>query len=168
MTKVVKYPTEWAPPRVTKNGKITPPKVMAWDDKKIGFACTMRPTLGSDGATFDVEFGPQYVALVRLINYSPDTPFDVVWQQPEDGMRGDDPQEKIQKLLDGTFGMMQPVFNTRKLKTNVSMWPEQTLVWAFWQPSQMGVLSPNINSSDYKDPDPERQWIRMVFMKPRL
>ena len=161
-TQEIKYPTEY--------DKGSPPKPTAWEDKKVGVFGTIRPTLGDDGVTFDMQIELHSVALIALISYAPDLPMWLVWQRPQDGMRDDIPKEKIQKLLEGELGVMQPVFNTRKLKTNISIWTEPTVavVWAYWQPSQMGVLSGNINAVDYKDPDPERQSIRMVIVKPRL
>jgi len=169
MTKEIKYPTEYAPARVPEDGvKIIPPKPIAWEPKDIGLSCKIRPTLGSDGSTFDLELEIRDVLLTAFIRYSPESHAYIFLTPPQDGMRDGDPQTTIQRLVDEISGMLQPIFVTRKIKTSTTAWNGQALALTYWLPSPMGVMSNQSASADYKDPDPERQRIRMVLITTRL
>jgi len=61
-------------------------------------------------------------------------------------------------------GAEQPIFSTRKVKTNVSTWDGQTVALAYWLPAP----SDTVKIDEIKDSDSEQQRIRIVLITSRL
>ncbi|MDD5350001.1 MAG: type II and III secretion system protein [Chthoniobacteraceae bacterium] len=112
-----KYPTEYNPPQVPTSGSstmiaVTPTTPTAFDVKQTGVLLHVQPTVGADGSTIDLQLEPQVVEFEGFINYG----------TPIYGSNG----VTSSILTDNVIN--QPIFSTRKVRTNVSVWDGQTVM----------------------------------------
>ncbi len=131
-----RYPTEFDPPQIpqstgtvsgtalsaqgyTTSGVITPTTPTAFDTRNTGVTLDVTPVVGPDNYTIDLELAPEVVDFEGFINYG--TP-----------IRGIDPGDlanlftpRVQTVTNNVIN--QPVFNTRKVTTNVTIWDGMTV-----------------------------------------
>lgn len=128
------YPTEFNPPEVpppttgssstssvvagviTTSGVVTPTTPTAFETRNIGVTLEVEPIIGPDGYTIDLNLSPEVVEFEGFINYG----------SPVLG-----PTFNVATGI-GTFEVTpnvinQPIFSTRKVTTNVSVWDGQTV-----------------------------------------
>ena len=123
-----RYPTEFEPPQVSaSNGsKYTPaiPNTPAgWETKHTGITLEVEPTVGPDNYTIELVLAPRVIEFEGFINYG--NPINATVQFV-------DPLAIIPRPS-GTFEvtpntMNQPVFSTREVITQVSIYDGQTVV----------------------------------------
>ncbi len=131
-----RYPTEFDPPQIpqstdtvsgsaltaqgfTTSGVITPTTPTAFETRNTGVTLDVTPVVGPDNYTIDLELSPEVVDFEGFINYG--TP-----------IRGIDPGDlsnlftpRVQVVTNNVIN--QPVFNTRKVTTNVTIWDGMTV-----------------------------------------
>ena len=135
-----RYPTTFTPPQVpTVSGGtggtgtvsinvVTPTTPQTFETRNTGVTLEVEPVVGPDGVTIDLSLVPQVVEFEGFINYgSPifgiQSPIVVV-----------DPITGLARLLTSPNVLLtqnvinQPIFSTRKVTTNVSVWDGQTVV----------------------------------------
>lgn len=145
-----RYPTEFEPPRVpnitavgfvggggivggglgqtTAPGytPVTPTTPTTFETRNTGVTLEVEPTVGSDGETIDLNLSPQVVEFDGFVNYGspiygPPTP--IFNPLPPFQLIG---EGNPQVLTANTIN--QPVFDTRKVTTSVSVWDGQTVI----------------------------------------
>jgi len=135
------YPTEFEPPQIPQT--ITPPRTSLIDEggstgsipvtpttptafemRKVGVILSVEPVVGSDGATIDLNLEPEVTEFEGFINYG--SPILAPSSGPMiDPLLGliNRPEQVITPNV-----INQPIFSTRKVTTNVSIWDGQTVV----------------------------------------
>ncbi len=145
-----RYPTEFEPPKVPNINAavggvivgpgaggafagggagytpVTPTTPTTFETRNTGVTLEVEPTVGADGETIDLNLSPQVVEFDGFVNYgspiygppnpiySPIPPFPQVGFAP--------PQVVTANTIN------QPVFDTRKVTTSVSVWDGQTVI----------------------------------------
>jgi general secretion pathway protein D len=134
-----RYPTTFTPPQVpsiTGGGGtvgsvtisvVTPTTPQTFETRNTGVTLEVEPVVGPDGQTIDLNLVPQVVEFEGFINYgSP-----IFGINPNGGTAvgtgGVSIFRPTQVLLTENV-INQPVFSTRKVTTNVSVWDGQTVV----------------------------------------
>lgn len=123
-----KYPTEYNPPQVPTSGSssmiaVTPTTPTAFDVKPLGVQLHVQPIVGADGSTIDLQLEPRVDEFEGFINYG----------SPIYGLTF------MESFLNGfTFTpasvlltpnvINQPIFNSRRVRTTVSLWDGQTVM----------------------------------------
>jgi len=137
-----RYPTEFDPPQIPQNFggggsgtgtttisvfPVTPTTPTAFETRNTGVTLEVEPTVGSDNYTIDLNLVPQVVEFEGFINYG--SPISTI----NPGALG----------LGGAVGAVtnapasivltpnvinQPIFSTRKVTTEVTVWDGQTVV----------------------------------------
>jgi general secretion pathway protein D len=129
------YPTEFNPPEVpppvtgsssgttvvvstvvTTSGVVTPTTPTSFETRNLGVTLEVEPIIGPDNYTIDLNLSPEVVEFDGFINYG----------SPIIG-----PTVSALGVI-GTFEVTpnvinQPIFSTRKVTTNVSIWDGQTV-----------------------------------------
>src|SRR5207244_2944913 len=102
----------------------TPTTPQTFETRNTGVTLEVEPVVGPDGVTVDLNLVPQVVEFDGFINYgspifgiNPSTSFN-----PITGLFS-----PSQVLLTNNV-INQPIFSTRKVTTNVSVWDGQTVV----------------------------------------
>lgn len=131
------YPTEFDPPQVPQStdsatvvgvgtGGIPPQPIVVtpsipstFEKRDIGVTLNVTPVVGPDGYTIDLELTPEIVDFDGFINYG--SPIYGVQFDPITGQ----PRTSNVPLTDNTIN--QPIFSTRRVTTNVSIWDGQTV-----------------------------------------
>ncbi len=124
------YPTEYDPPEIPTNFggggggggnvtisvfPVTPATPTAFETRNTGVTLEVDPVLGADEFTIDLNLAPEVVEFDGFINYgSPINTTQVVLGVPQ-----------VVPLTPNTINM--PVFNTRKVTTQVTIWDGQTV-----------------------------------------
>ena len=147
-----RYPTEFEPPKVPNinavyggvvvggggggvgggalNGAgytpVTPTTPTTFETRNTGVTLEVEPTVGADGETIDLNLSPQVVEFDGFVNYGspiygPPTP--IFSPLPPFAQIGTGPATIITANT-----INQPVFDTRKVTTSVSVWDNQTVI----------------------------------------
>src|SRR5438093_2019905 len=135
-----RYPTTFTPPQIPSlttttaptvlNGVLVPapaqPIIAApttpqnFETRNTGVTLEVEPVVGPDGQTIDLNLVPQVVEFEGFINYG--SPINAIAVNTVAGI-------SISKAVTLTENVInQPVFSTRKVTTNVSVWDGQTVV----------------------------------------
>ncbi len=130
-----RYPTEFDPPQIPQStgaaenenitsgfltsGIVTPTTPTAFETRNTGVTLDVTPVVGPDNYTIDLELSPEVVDFEGFVNYG--TP-----------IRGIDPGNLANfftpSVIDITDNVInQPIFNTRKVTTNVTIWDGMTV-----------------------------------------
>ncbi|MFZ9964389.1 MAG: Amuc_1098 family type IV pilus outer membrane protein [Terrimicrobiaceae bacterium] len=122
-----RYPTEFEPPQVSgTNGSqytpVVPNTPAGWETKHTGITLEVEPTIGPDNYTIELVLAPRVIEFEGFINYG--SPINATVQYV-------DPLAIIPRPS-GTFEatpntMNQPVFSTREVTTQVSIYDGQTV-----------------------------------------
>src|SRR4029077_21032566 len=124
-----RYPTVYTPPQVpsiTGGGSgtgtfsisvVTPTTPTSFETRNTGVTLEVEPVVGPDGVTIDLNLVPQVVEFEGFINYG--SPIQTTTAGP---MRI--PITAV--ITPNTIN--QPIFNSRKVTTSVSVWDGQTVV----------------------------------------
>jgi general secretion pathway protein D len=127
-----RYPTTFTQPQVPQisssttvlNGVVpvvvTPTTPQTFETRNTGVTLEVEPVVGPDGVTIDLNLVPQVVEFEGFINYG--SPINAVGVNTVAGISISTPV----RLTDNVIN--QPVFSTRKVTTNVSVWDGQTVV----------------------------------------
>ncbi|HWB61376.1 MAG TPA: Amuc_1098 family type IV pilus outer membrane protein, partial [Chthoniobacteraceae bacterium] len=136
-----RYPTEFTPPQIpnipaggfvgTGNyTAVTPTTPAGFETRNTGVTLEVEPVIGPDGETIDLNLAPQVVEFDGFVNYGtpiygapqpifspifiPGFGFPVIGYSP--------PAVVTQNAIN------QPIFDTRKVTTSVSVWDGQTVI----------------------------------------
>jgi general secretion pathway protein D len=144
------YPQEFEPPQVPQNSGggsavvtgfsqsdpvVTPSFPTDFTTRNLGVTLEVEPQIGPDGYTIDLTLSPEVVDFEGFINYG--SPIAVptrqfvgtqVLRNANDSITGilDVFTPTTQKILTENV-INQPIFSTRKVTTNVSIWDGQTI-----------------------------------------
>jgi general secretion pathway protein D len=143
-----RYPTTFTPPQVpsiTGGGSgtgtvsisvVTPTTPQTFETRNTGVTLEVEPVVGPDGVTIDLNLVPQVVEFEGFINYG----------SPIFGINPNAISSAMvpQVLLTNNV-INQPIFNTRKVTTNVSVWDGQTVVLG-------GLMSENVQKTEDRVP----------------
>jgi general secretion pathway protein D len=126
-----RYPTTFTPPQVpsitgggTGTGTVsisvvTPTTPQSFETRNTGVTLEVEPVVGPDGQTIDLNLVPQVVEFEGFINYG----------SPIFGINPNAiSSTMVPQVLLTENVINQPVFSTRKVTTNVSVWDGQTVV----------------------------------------
>ena len=126
-----RYPTEYDLPQVTQTpGSIytpaTPTTPTSFETKPVGITLEVEPTVGPDGYTIDLILSPRVVEFDGFINYG--SPISTVVTLVPGGIA-----PNIFPSLNATFLVTpnvinKPVFSTREVTTEVTVYDGQTVV----------------------------------------
>ena len=130
-----RYPTEFSPPQVSAtNGSTYSPVIpntpSGWETKHTGITLEVEPTVGPDNYTIELILAPRVIEFEGFINYGSPINATVQYIAPQ----AIDPLAIIvPPRPSGTFEatpntMNQPVFSTREVITQVSIYDGQTVV----------------------------------------
>jgi len=140
-----RYPSEFDLPQVTQTpGSVytpaTPTTPTAFETKPVGIVLEVEPTVGPDGYTIDLILSPRVVEFDGFINYG--SPINTVVSQvpPLGGLI----------TVSGPFlvtenTINQPVFSTREVTTEVTVYDGQTVVLG-------GLMREDIQKTEDKVP----------------
>jgi general secretion pathway protein D len=132
-----RYPTTFTPPQVPSISSstgttiiggapstvpvvVTPTTPQTFETRNTGVTLEVEPVVGPDGITIDLNLVPQVVEFEGFINYG--SPIFAVGVQTVGVITTSAPVLLTQNVIN------QPVFSTRKVTTNVSVWDGQTVV----------------------------------------
>jgi len=99
---------------------VTPTTPQSFETRNTGVTLEVEPIVGPDGQTIDLNLVPQVVEFEGFINYG--SPIFAVGVQTTLGITTSAPVLLTQNVIN------QPIFSTRKVNTNVSVWDGQTVV----------------------------------------
>ncbi len=94
---------------------VTPANPTDFEEKELGVILDVRPQVGPDNYTIDMDLVPRVVEFEGFVNYG--TPIEI---------RYEDENRRTVRLSDNFIN--QPVFNSREIKTSVKVYDGQTLV----------------------------------------
>ncbi len=143
-----RYPTQFEPPKIpqtvgsiplggagsgtglnfTTQGSgsipVTPTTPTAFETRNTGVTLEVEPVVGPDGVTIDLNLVPQVVEFEGFINYGSPifAPTTSVINQMTGGLIPSAPSIITPNVIN------QPIFNSRKVTTSVSVWDGQTVV----------------------------------------
>ena len=131
-----RYPTTFTQPQVPSissstttvlNGVVpvvvTPTTPQTFETRNTGVTLEVEPVVGPDGVTIDLNLVPQVVEFEGFINYG--SPINAIGVNSIGGAAGISTSAPV-LLTENVIN--QPVFSTRKVTTNVSVWDGQTVV----------------------------------------
>ena len=132
-----KYPTEFSPPQIPQqigatggnvnlgvgggssgSFPVTPTTPTAFEKKDVGVTLEVEPTIGPDGYSIDMQLLPQVVEFEGFINYG--SPIGTTTTNPLTGL-------STTNVLTPNI-INQPIFSTRKVSTNVTVFDGATVV----------------------------------------
>ena len=143
-----RYPTQFDPPKIpnsvgsipvggggsgvtldftsTSAGSVpvTPTTPTAFETRNTGVTLEVEPVVGPDGVTIDLNLVPQVVEFEGFINYGSPifAPSTSVINQMTGGLINSPASVITPNVIN------QPIFNSRKVTTSVSVWDGQTVV----------------------------------------
>jgi general secretion pathway protein D len=131
-----RYPTTFTPPQVPtfsggSDGGPPPPAVVTpttpqtFETRNTGVTLEVEPVVGPDGVTIDLNLVPQVVEFEGFINYGSEI-FAVGTNSSVIGGQTIFSISTPVRLTENVIN--QPIFSTRKVTTNVSVWDGQTVV----------------------------------------
>ncbi len=141
-----RYPTEFELPQVTSTaGSVltpaTPTTPTAFETKPVGITLEVEPTVGPDGYTIDLVLSPRVVEFDGFINYG--SPINVtVTVFNAIGILSTSISDTV-TLTDNVIN--QPVFSTREVTTQVSVYDGQTVVMG-------GLMREDVQKTEDKVP----------------
>jgi general secretion pathway protein D len=131
------YPTEFSAPQIpqtvgatggggggvlgggTSNSfPVTPTTPTSFEKKDVGVTLEVEPTIGPDGYSIDMQLAPQVVEFEGFINYG--SPIQTTSTNPITGITS------VNVLTPNIIN--QPIFSTRKVSTNVTVFDGATVV----------------------------------------
>jgi general secretion pathway protein D len=120
------YPTEYDPPEIpqqigdgfTGTAPVTPATPTAFETRNTGVTLEVDPVLGADEFTIDLNMAPEVVEFDGFINYGSPILADTTIQIA--------PGVFEQRVITENRIVM-PVFNTRRVTTQVTVWDGQTV-----------------------------------------
>jgi len=127
ITREFRYPSEFDLPQVTQTaGSIytpaTPTTPSAFETKPVGIMLEVEPTVGPDGYTIDLVLSPRVVEFDGFINYG--SPINTVVSTVSGGA-----VPAISQNFTVTQNVInQPVFSTREVTTEVTVYDGSTVV----------------------------------------
>jgi general secretion pathway protein D len=143
-----RYPTTFTPPQVpsiTGGGSgvgtvsisvVTPTTPQTFETRNTGVTLEVEPVVGPDGQTIDINLVPQVVEFEGFINYG----------SPIFGINPNAiSSTMVPQVLLTENVINQPVFSTRKVTTNVSVWDGQTVVLG-------GLMSESVQKTEDRVP----------------
>jgi general secretion pathway protein D len=143
-----RYPTTFTPPQVPSitggvggTGTVsievvTPTTPQTFETRNTGVTLEVEPVVGPDGQTIDLNLVPQVVEFEGFINYG--SPIFGVNPNLISGTT-------VPQVLLTQNVINQPVFSTRKVTTNVSVWDGQTVVLG-------GLMREDVQKTEDKTP----------------
>jgi general secretion pathway protein D len=126
-----RYPTTFTPPQVPSitggtggTGTVsievvTPTTPQTFETRNTGVTLEVEPVVGPDGVTIDLNLVPQVVEFEGFINYG-----SAIFGVNSNVISG----STVPTVLLTNNVINQPIFSTRKVTTNVSVWDGQTVV----------------------------------------
>jgi general secretion pathway protein D len=133
-----KYPTQFDPPQIPQtvnnggdvgNGTgaggfvvspiITPTTPSGFETRNLGVTLDVTPQVGADGYTIDLDLAPEVVDFDGFINYG--TPIRGI------GVSGASVLAAPTSVIVSPNVINQPIFSTRKITTNVTIWDGMTI-----------------------------------------
>ncbi|MBA3963761.1 MAG: type II and III secretion system protein, partial [Chthoniobacterales bacterium] len=131
-----RYPTQFNPPQIPQtvgstsgvaggatSVPITPTTPTAFETRNTGVTLEVEPVVGPDGVTIDLNLVPQVVEFEGFINYgSPIFAPSSSLLNSLGGLITTAPSVITPNVIN------QPIFNSRKVTTSVSVWDGQTVV----------------------------------------
>jgi len=144
-----RYPTTFTPPQVpavssstTNVGNppvvVTPTTPQTFETRNTGVTLEVEPVVGPDGVTIDLNLVPQVVEFEGFINYG-----SPIFAVGINTIAGGISVSRPVLLTDNVIN--QPVFSTRKVTTNVSVWDGQTVVLG-------GLMREDVQKTEDKTP----------------
>ncbi|NQU12013.1 tetratricopeptide repeat protein [bacterium] len=127
------YPTEYEPPQVGDN-VVSPPIPGAFKTRELGVLLNVTPTIGADGYTVNLTVIPEVSEFLGFIDYSPGETINITTD-----VDGNTRETRSPNTI------LQPLFSSRNLTTQVLMWDGQTIVLG-------GLIREDINKIDDKVP----------------
>jgi general secretion pathway protein D len=143
-----RYPTEFDLPQVTQTpGSIytpaTPTTPTGFETKPVGITLEVEPTVGPDGYTIDLILSPRVVEFDGFINYG--SPINTVATVVTD-LEAITIPAGISRTITMTENVInQPVFSTREVTTEVTVYDGQTVVLG-------GLMREDIQKTEDKVP----------------
>jgi len=150
-----RYPTTFTAPQVpsvsggttainqTVPVVVTPTTPQSFETRNTGVTLEVEPVVGPDGVTIDLNLVPQVVEFEGFINYG--SPIFAVGVNSILGTNGTSLLTTSAPVLLTQNVINQPVFSTRKVTTNVSVWDGQTVVLG-------GLMSENVQKTEDRVP----------------
>jgi general secretion pathway protein D len=144
-----RYPTTFTQPQVPQIGSsttvvngtvpvvVTPTTPQTFETRNTGVTLEVEPVVGPDGVTIDLNLVPQVVEFEGFINYG--SPINAVGVNTVAGISVSTPVLLTENVIN------QPVFSTRKVTTNVSVWDGQTVVLG-------GLMREDVQKTEDKTP----------------
>jgi general secretion pathway protein D len=144
-----RYPTTFTPPQVpaitgttgttptTVPVVVTPTTPQTFETRNTGVTLEVEPVVGPDGVTIDLNLVPQVVEFEGFINYG--SPIFAIGINSAAGISVSAPVLLTNNVIN------QPVFSTRKVTTNVSVWDGQTVVLG-------GLMREDVQKTEDKTP----------------
>jgi general secretion pathway protein D len=131
-----RYPTQFDPPKIPESVgstgiqaggattvPVTPTTPTGFETRNTGVTLEVEPVVGPDGVTIDLNLVPQVVEFEGFINYgSPIFAPSSSFLDPILGLIS------TQSSIITPNVINQPIFNSRKVTTSVSVWDGQTVV----------------------------------------
>ena len=127
------YPTEYDPPEIPNQigstagigavggvgggFPVTPANPTAFETRNTGVTLEVDPVIGADNFTIDLNLAPEVVEFEGFINYG--SPIQTTSQNPITGVSA--PVVLTENRI------LQPVFNTRRVTTQITIWDGQTV-----------------------------------------
>jgi general secretion pathway protein D len=133
-----RYPTQFDPPKIpetvgstgnnqfgtTASIPVTPTTPTGFETRNTGVTLEVEPVVGPDGVTIDLNLVPQVVEFEGFINYG--SPIRAPSSSMIDILTGGIITTPPSIITDNVIN--QPIFNSRKVTTSVSVWDGQTVV----------------------------------------
>jgi general secretion pathway protein D len=144
-----RYPTTFTQPQVPSIGSsttvlngvvpvvVTPTTPQTFETRNTGVTLEVEPVVGPDGVTIDLNLVPQVVEFEGFINYG--SPINAVGVSTVGVISRSQPVLLTENVIN------QPVFSTRKVTTNVSVWDGQTVVIG-------GLMREDVQKTEDKTP----------------
>jgi general secretion pathway protein D len=144
-----RYPTTFTQPQVPQiassttvlNGVVpvvvTPTTPQTFETRNTGVTLEVEPVVGPDGVTIDLNLVPQVVEFEGFINYG--SPINAIGVSTVGVISRSAPVLLTANVIN------QPVFSTRKVTTNVSVWDGQTVVIG-------GLMREDVQKTEDKTP----------------
>ena len=149
-----RYPTTFTPPQVPSISSgatttvvgtvpaaipvvVTPTTPQTFETRNTGVTLEVEPVVGPDGVTIDMNLVPQVVEFEGFINYG--SPIFAVGVQTVGVISTSAPVLLTSNVIN------QPIFSTRKVTTNVSVWDGQTVVLG-------GLMREDVQKTEDKTP----------------
>ena len=132
-----RYPSEYDLPQVTQTAgglysPATPTSATAFEMRPTGITLEVEPTVGPDGYTIDLVLAPRVVEFDGFINYGSPIFANVtlLFAQPSGGIIGGTTIGTLgpSRVLVTENVINQPVFSTREITTQVSVYDGSTVV----------------------------------------